>query len=694
MFKFLKDKLKKAVSKFSKDVEEEAEDILPDAEQPEGLPLEAEREEPVEETEEAVEEKPAPKKAVKEKKKKKDKEPGPEKEEEAEAEVEPEEAEPEKEEEPTEQREAEEAEAEETEKAEEPEPLELTGLRETLDEYTEEQLTSLMDILKFSPEEKGRSREEKIKAVLKKPLVEVNSAIEKLESIEESAEPPKLPEETEEEKEIEELEEAKEEIEETVTDREEAEQEIEEIDREEEQKEEEILEETEKEAEQIEQPEKKKGFLKRIFGIGKKRPEIPEEPEEEKEEEKEEAEEEKEEEKEEAEEEKEEEKEEEIPEAPPEFKEKPEEEKPEAPPPEPEPAEKVPEKKEEEPPAPPSPFEEEKEQPEKEDIDKELEELERKKEQAEERVKEEDAELEGKEKPKGFFGRLTAGIGMKKLSESKFEDIFFELEVALLENNVAVEVIEKIKKDLHEKLVDQKVKRSEIEKIVLSSLRKSLEQILSTEQIDILKMVSEKRKEKKPFVITFVGINGSGKTTTIAKIAKYFMNNDLKPVLVASDTFRAAAIQQLEEHANNLGVKIIKHDYGSDPAAVAFDGIKYAESKGLDVVLIDTAGRLHSNVNLMDEMKKIMRVANPDMKIFVGESITGNDCIEQAQQFNNAVEVDGIVLSKADVDEKGGAAISVSYVTGKPILFIGTGQTYDSLQRFDKSIILSNLGLD
>jgi fused signal recognition particle receptor len=143
-----------------------------------------------------------------------------------------------------------------------------------------------------------------------------------------------------------------------------------------------------------------------------------------------------------------------------------------------------------------------------------------------------------------------------------------------------------------------------------------------------------------------------------------------------------------------LGVKLIKHDYGSDPAAVAFDGIKYAEAKGIDVVLVDTAGRLHSNVNLMDEMKKIIRVAKPDMKIFIGESITGNDCVEQAKQFNEAIGIDGIVLSKADVDEKGGAAISVSYVTGRPILFIGTGQTYDALQRFEKGIVLSNLGLE
>jgi fused signal recognition particle receptor len=208
-----------------------------------------------------------------------------------------------------------------------------------------------------------------------------------------------------------------------------------------------------------------------------------------------------------------------------------------------------------------------------------------------------------------------------------------------------------------------------------------------------LKKVEEKRKLNEPFIIAFVGVNGSGKTTTIAKMSKYFQDHNLKTVLVAADTFRAAAIQQLEEHANKLGVKIIKQDYGSDPAAVAFDGIAYAKAKNIDVVLIDTAGRLHSNTNLMDEMKKIMRVAKPDVKIFIGESITGNDCVEQAQQFDSAVNIDGIVLSKVDVDEKGGAAISVSYVTGKPILFFGNGQTYESLQPFDKDAVLRNLGL-
>jgi len=172
-----------------------------------------------------------------------------------------------------------------------------------------------------------------------------------------------------------------------------------------------------------------------------------------------------------------------------------------------------------------------------------------------------------------------------------------------------------------------------------------------------------------------------------------FQQNNLSVVMAAADTFRAAAIDQLQLHADKLGIKLIKHEYGSDAAAVAFDAVKHAEATKKDVVLIDTAGRLHSNVNLMDEMKKIIRVANPDLKIFIGESITGNDCVEQAKKFDEAVGIDGILLSKADVDEKGGAAISVSYVTKKPILYLGTGQEYEDLQAFDKNKLLASIGL-
>ena len=191
----------------------------------------------------------------------------------------------------------------------------------------------------------------------------------------------------------------------------------------------------------------------------------------------------------------------------------------------------------------------------------------------------------------------------------------------------------------------------------------------------------------------FVGVNGSGKTTTLAKVAKYFKEKDMTCVIAACDTFRAAAIQQLEEHANNVGVKMIKHDYGADPAAVAYDAIEHARSKDIDVVLVDTAGRLHSNTNLMDELRKIDRVANPDLTVFIGESTTGNDCVEQATKFQEAVDIDGIILTKMDVDEKGGAAISISYVTGKPIIFYTNGQGYDDIEPFDKKVVLENLGL-
>jgi fused signal recognition particle receptor len=189
----------------------------------------------------------------------------------------------------------------------------------------------------------------------------------------------------------------------------------------------------------------------------------------------------------------------------------------------------------------------------------------------------------------------------------------------------------------------------------------------------------------------FLGINGSGKTTTIARLAYMLKQKNISVVLGAGDTFRAASIEQLEKHASNLGVPIIKQNYGSDPAAVAFDTIAYAKSHKIDVVLIDTAGRMHTKTDLIREMEKIVRVSKPDLKIFVAESITGNDAIEQAKVFNESVNIDGIILTKADVDERGGTCISVSYITGKPILFIGVGQEYKDLEKFDKEKIIKNL---
>ncbi|MBC8500163.1 MAG: signal recognition particle-docking protein FtsY [Nanoarchaeota archaeon] len=351
--------------------------------------------------------------------------------------------------------------------------------------------------------------------------------------------------------------------------------------------------------------------------------------------------------------------------------------------------EKKPKKKE-------KPKEEKKEEPEEKKsflkkIFSKKEEVKEEKEEVEEKVEEEKEEKEEKpeEEKKGIFKRITEKVTKFNLSEEKFEELFWQLEVTLLENNVAVEVIDKIKGDLKEELTTGKISRKGVEEVIKDTLKKSIEEVLDIQTFDLVK----KAKKKKPYIIAFIGVNGSGKTTTMAKVAHMLIKNKLSVVFAASDTFRAAAIQQLEEHANKLGVKMIKHDYNADPAAVAFDAVEHAKSKGIDVVLIDTAGRLHSNTNLMEELKKIVRVNNPDMKIFVGESITGNDCVEQARVYDNEVGIDAIILAKADVDEKGGAAISVSYITKKPIIYLGTGQAYDDLTKFEKKIIVKNLGL-
>jgi len=297
-----------------------------------------------------------------------------------------------------------------------------------------------------------------------------------------------------------------------------------------------------------------------------------------------------------------------------------------------------------------------------------------------------------KETPKeNIFTAFKKKVSTKKITSEQFEDFFFDLEVALLENNVALEVIEKIKEELKMDLVDVLLPKHKIESRVKSALDGTLKSVLEDSSFDLIKDVQS--KQQKPYVVLFVGVNGSGKTTTIAKIASYLKKHHLSCVLAAADTFRAASIEQLEEHGKNLGIKVIKHTYGADPGAVVYDAKEHAKARHIDVVLIDTAGRQHSNEDLMHEMKKINQVAQPDLTLFVGESITGNDCVEQIKNFGKFVDLDGIILSKLDIDEKGGAALSISYVSGKPIFFVGTGQSYDDLQKFDSSLVLEHLGL-
>lgn len=315
----------------------------------------------------------------------------------------------------------------------------------------------------------------------------------------------------------------------------------------------------------------------------------------------------------------------------------------------------------------------------------------KKKEEApEEKVEQQKTEEPTQEK-KGIFSRITEKIVTTQISPKEFDTLFEELEMALLENNVAVSVIDKIKEDLKKDLVDKPIKRGKVLDTLKTSLHDSITQVLSVGKIDLLQKIKDAKE--RPFVIAFIGVNGSGKTTSIAKIAYLLKQNKLSCLMVAGDTWRAASIQQLEEHGKNLGVKVIKQGYGSDPAAVAFDGIKSAQANKIDVVLIDTAGRQQSNKNLMEEMKKIIRVAQPHLKIFIGESLTGNDAVEQGREFNHAVGIDGIILTKSDVDEKGGAALSITSVTGKPILYLGTGQEYKDITPFNPETFLKSVGL-
>ncbi len=338
------------------------------------------------------------------------------------------------------------------------------------------------------------------------------------------------------------------------------------------------------------------------------------------------------------------------------------------------------------------PVEELKEEPEEEkeeEISEEPVEEVKEEEIPEEPEEESEEEVEKVKDKRGFLTKIREKVITKKISEKKFDELFWELEVILLENNVAVEVIEKIKSDLKEKLVDQPIPKREIQNKIVEGLRESIDEILSVEGFDLV----EKSKEGKPYVIAFIGINGSGKTTTIAKVANMFKESGKSVVLAACDTFRAAAIEQLDDWAKKLEIPILKGKYGADAASIAFDAVKHAGAKGIDVVLIDTAGRLHSNADLMKELEKLIRVAKPDLKIFVGESITGNDCVEQAKEFDESTGIDAVILSKADVDDKGGAAISVGYVTGKPIIYLGNGQELKDLKKFDKDELIKTLGL-
>jgi len=290
------------------------------------------------------------------------------------------------------------------------------------------------------------------------------------------------------------------------------------------------------------------------------------------------------------------------------------------------------------------------------------------------------------------FSSAAKSFSEKELKEKDIDDILFQLEVSLLESDVAIEVIDSIKSDLKQKLIGSKVNKNEIENFVKNSLIQNISSLFDASgSINIMQNIQAKKDSSEPYIILFVGINGTGKTTTLAKIAHLLQKSKFSVVVAAADTFRAGAIEQLKEHTNRLNLKLVAQNYGSDPAAVARDAVLYAKSHKIDCVLVDTAGRMQTSTNLMDQISKINNVIKPDMKIFVGDSLAGNDTVNQAREFYKHTKFDGSILTKSDADARGGAALSIVKTTLTPIMYLGTGQEYDDLVEFNKDTFLETV---
>ncbi len=294
---------------------------------------------------------------------------------------------------------------------------------------------------------------------------------------------------------------------------------------------------------------------------------------------------------------------------------------------------------------------------------------------------------------KAQFSKLYDSIAKTELKGKDLEKVLDEFELELIESDVAVSVAEYVSTELKNKLSGVEFTRfSDPRARVKEVLGEVLFSVLDKAgHLDLFEFVDKKRAEGEPAILVFVGINGTGKTTSIAKLAHILQKKGRTVILAASDTYRSGSMEQLEEHARRIGVKMIKHQYGADPAAVAFDAVNYAKAHGVNAVLIDTAGRMGTNTNLLEEMKKIVRVTKPHLTILVVDALTGNDAVEQGKVFSQAVNIDGIILAKLDADVKGGSAVSLSYIMEKPVVLVGTGQKYDDLEPFRADFIVKSM---
>ncbi len=297
------------------------------------------------------------------------------------------------------------------------------------------------------------------------------------------------------------------------------------------------------------------------------------------------------------------------------------------------------------------------------------------------------------EKLKSGVNGLVQKVSQKELSDKEITQILDEFLLVLVENDVAYDVAKKICDQLHEKLKATQFRRfADSTEPAKAALREVLLELLKgSGEESFFKVLNESKDEHKPAVILFVGVNGTGKTSSIAKIGHLLLRKGFSVVIAAADTYRTGSIEQIEEHARRIGIKTIKHDYGADSAAVAFDAANYATAHGTNVVLIDTAGRMQTNKNLLEEMKKIARVTKPNLTILVVDALTGNDAVEQGKAFSGAVNIDGVILTKLDADAKGGSAISTATIIRKPILFATVGQNYEDLVSFEPDQMVSKM---
>ncbi|TET12228.1 MAG: signal recognition particle-docking protein FtsY [Candidatus Thorarchaeota archaeon] len=297
------------------------------------------------------------------------------------------------------------------------------------------------------------------------------------------------------------------------------------------------------------------------------------------------------------------------------------------------------------------------------------------------------------DKLRGAINNAVTKATTKELTDKNLSDAVWELQLVLIQNDVAVEVAEHICELTKEKILGSRTGRLEnLTKLFRTAVHDSVIEVLTpVYPLDLLEFAKKRKDEGDTTTILFVGVNGTGKTTTLAKLAYLYKKNGFSVVIAAGDTFRAGSIEQLEKHAEKLEIRIIKQDYGSDAAAVAYDAVAHAKARHIDVVLIDSAGRMQSNKNLIQEMKKMARVAEPDLKIFVGDALAGNDALSQAKEFNDAIGIDGAILTKIDADPSGGAALSVAFITGRPVVYVGIGQGYEDLQRFDPEWLAQRL---